>query len=467
MRFGKGARVQALGRLVLWVAGGCALGAVCWGDLGQFVLLPILAMGYGLAARKVSRAAWMLGYFLGGSWTLLGVFNAFWPAAAPWLGLLMWPAVALLLVLPWWLIGAVGRETPWVIGMRFLLSLCITAVPPLGAWSLLSPLFVAGVLFPGQGLLGLVLAALVLALWSVFFAAVRGRREGVRAALPGGSDVTLVTPSETSVTHAVTPVTRSVTHLVTQQFALGVLLAIMAVSLIFNVLHVRPVAPVRFVGVNLRWKALPKPLSFWRNVERQRRVTEAVLHMLRHLPEHRVVLLPEGIEGFYFPNWLSNVWTARLQAEALARRDEVLVGAYDISSDSLVGHRHAWRYVDALNAYGKHRGVYASRQPVPLGEWKPWENGSARAFWWETGPDDLGGMPFALSVCYSQLLVWPTASYFLTLGPVPKVILAPENHDWERTPAENGIQQRALQAWARLYGVPAVVANDTVFGKGV
>lgn len=465
-------RLHTLGVLIAWGVGGMALGALSWGDLGQFFLLPVLAMGYGWAQNKRRRAAWVFGYFLGGSWTLFGVFNAFWPVASPWLGLLMWPAVAVLLVLPWWLIGAVGKDTPWVIGLRFLLSLCITALPPLGAWSLLSPLFVAGVLFPGTGIMGLLLAALLLVLWSVYFAAVRVNREGILAALPGRRDVTRVTPSVTHhvtlVTHRVTPVTPHVTRRVSG----GLLLVLVFTTLIMNIFYSgSPQPDAHFVGINLPWKALPRNVSFWRNVARQRRVTITATQEIKRLPEHRVLLLPEGIAGFYFPNWLSNVWTARLQAAAVARQDVVLVGAYDITQGDIIPgshgtHNDSWHYLDALNAYGNHRGVYASRQPVPLGEWKPWQNGSAQSFWWRTGPDYLGRMPFAMSVCYSQLLVWPTASYFLTTGVAPKVILAPENHDWEVTPAENHIQHVALQAWARLYGVPVVTANDTAFGKG-
>lgn len=467
-------RWYPLGVLVAWGVGGIALGALSWGDLGQFFLLPVLAMGYGWAQNKKRRAAWVFGYFLGGSWTLFGVFNAFWPVASPWLGLLMWPAVAVLLVLPWWFIGVVGKDTPWVIGLRFLLSLCITAFPPLGAWSLLSPLFVAGVLFPGTGIMGLLLSALLLALWSVYFAALHQNwlNAALPDALPGNKAVTRVTPSVTHhvtlVTHRVTPVTPHVTRRVSG----GLLLVLVFTTLIMNIFYSgSPQPDAQIVGINLPWKALPRNVSFWRNVARQRRVTITAMHEIKRLPEHRILLLPEGIAGFYFPNWLSNVWTARLQAAAVARQDVVLVGAYDITQGDITQGSHgthddSWHYLDALNAYGIYRGVYASRQPVPLGEWKPWQNGSARAFWWRTGPDYLGQMPFALSVCYSQLLVWPTASYFLTTGLAPKVILAPENHDWEATPAENHIQHVALQAWARLYGVPMVTANDTAFSKG-
>jgi hypothetical protein len=65
-----------------------------------------------------------------------------------------------------------------------------------------------------------------------------------------------------------------------------------------------------------------------------------------------------------------------------------------------------------------------------------------------------------MAVCYSQLLVWPLATYFVDTNTRPEWILAPGNHDWERTPDENTIQHKALMAWGRLYGIPVIQAND-------
>lgn len=418
-----------------WLLCGSVLGILSWGDLGLFFLLPILAMGYGYARDKGTRALWIFGYFLGGSWTLVGVFNAFWPSLAPWLGMASWPIIAAVLTLPWGLIGAIGRDRPLTIGLRFFLSVIVTAIPPLGAWSLLSPLLAAGVDFPGTGIAGLIATALFLSLWAVIFAE---------------------EPHQNPHPHPLRVHIRGLNIRVTHWALAGFI----AASVLTNLLYTSPSPAQHFVGLSMNWKALPSTPSFMRNLERQEHVADYVASAVQRLPEHTTVLLPEGIYGFYFKNWLSAPWTAKIQAAAASRKDIVLVGAYDMFAwDQKTSTDKPWYYLDALNAFGSVRGTYASRQPVPLGEWKPWAEGSARAYWWHTGADKIGNTPIAMAVCYSQLLVWPTASYFLGKDQ-PQVLLAPENHDWARTRAENRIQRRALRSWARLYSVPVVIAND-------
>ncbi len=417
---------------------GALVGFLTWGDLGLFPFLIFFAIGYGYAQDKTERAALVFGYFLAGNWVLVSTFNAFWPPDAPLLGYVAWPAVALLLTLPWWIIGAVGNDKPRTIALRMAVLLLVTSIPPLSAWSLLSPLFLAGVYFPGTGIAGLILSIVTLSLVSALFAHLRDSDQN-RA---------LILPDRECRYRQAQDRKKS---LILQG---GVLTLIMA-SLILNLTYLPPASPTNIRGVSLPWKALPINVSFWKNLERQNHIRLWLQHYLRTIPKHQTVLLPENIAGFYFKNFYSNGLMDGIQRDAVARRDTILIGA-----DNIHGKAAHWTYADALNAYGVHRGVFPSRQPIPLGEWKPWENGSALAFWGTFGPDYLSQKPFAMAVCYSQLLVWPLASYFIHATHRPEWILAPENHDWEKTPSENAIQHKALMDWERLYGLPVITAND-------
>ena len=425
---------------------GAVLGFITWGNLGLFPFLLLFAVGYGYATGKIARAAFVFGYFLGGSEVVVGVVQAFWPHATPLLGDCAWPAIALLLSLPWWLIGWIGPEKPQYLGLRMAASLIITSVPPLSTWSLLSPLFLAGVYFPGTGLAGLILGLVTLSLLSAFSAHIAASRRAYQITmhyLPNKH-----TPSD--------PL-----HPNTAKLLAGFLLSILVTAILLNGTYTPPAQPANIRGVSLPWKALPFNLGFLKNLERQNHIRQWAQQYLKTIPKHQIVILPEGIGGYYFPNFYTAGLLNGIQRIAKARQDTLLVGFYDISQS---GKR--WSYTDALNAYGLHRGIFPSRQPCPLSEWKPWANGSAQAFWWRLGPDYLGHQkqPFAMAVCYSELLVWPLASYFIEAPRQPEWILAPENHDWEKTAAENAIQTKARRIWGRLYGLPVVTANDFPLG---
>lgn len=423
----------------LYLFGGILLGflALPASGLWPFMLLPLFAFGYGAAPSKKLRALFVFSYYMGaGVLPMSATFDQFWPRQSPYIGLTAF-AIAALMAAPWWLVGAFGNETPRNISNRFAFSLLITSVPPLGAWALFSPLSVSGIAFPDMGIFGLFLSAVLLMVIVLLTAgtlrAPHGARQEAMAAL--------------------------------YDECKPILLVLVSLSVISNAAYKAPALPPHFYGVSLHWPSLPKNVSFWKNVARQQRVAQQVRHSIDSLPPHSTILLPENIDGFYFPNFLSTAFAQQMATAARARQDTVLVGADDavLKKDS-----RDWRYIDALNAYGKHSGVFASRQPIPLGEWKPWEKGSAIAYWWRVGPYYLGHRPFALAVCYSQLPVWPLASYFLDpAARRPAWIFAPENHDWETGErkagpySENHLQNAYLKLWGRLYGVPVLKANDT------
>lgn len=423
---------------------GALIGVSSWGNIGLFACLLVFGAGYGLASNKMARALFVFGYFLGGSWTLISVFNAFWPADAPFLGYMAWPGVALLLSAPWWIIGAFGDEKPRNISIRLGFSLLLTSIPPLSAWSIMSPLCMAGSYFPGTGLAGLLLSIFTLMMMAALFSSKcnHGTRnsEYDRNYQPSGYKQRLQKWKDNKKWLVLT----------------GGLLALLAVSFALNVTYAPPAMPSNVRGVSLGWRPLPTNVTFWKNVDRQNKIYKWLKKYLKTIPDHQTVLLPENLEGFYFKNFYSQGVMDSIERVSKKHDDTVLIGADDIATH----HGRAWTYMDALNTYGMHHGIFPSRQPVPLGEWKPWERGSADAFWWSFGPDRLGKTPFAMAVCYSQLLVWPLATYFMDTNVQPEWILAPANHDWEKTPDENNIQHKALMDWGRLYGLPIIQAND-------
>jgi len=162
----------------------------------------------------------------------------------------------------------------------------------------------------------------------------------------------------------------------------------------------------------------------------------------------RVVVLPESALGLWTPT-VSQVWMDALRTTRVV----VIAGA-------AVVDRHGYDNVLVEIGAGQARVLYRERMPVPVSMWQPWlswtgEGGGARAHLFANPVVTSQGRRIAPLICYEQLLVWPVLQSMLH---APDMIVASGNGWWTAGTSIIGIQRASAEAWARLFGVPLVVA---------
>jgi len=162
----------------------------------------------------------------------------------------------------------------------------------------------------------------------------------------------------------------------------------------------------------------------------------------------RVVVLPESALGVWTPT-VSQVWMNALRET----RVTVIAGA-------AVVDRQGYDNVLIEIAAGQARVLYHERMPVPVSMWQPWlswigQGDSARAHFFANPIVTSQGQRIAPLICYEQLLVWPVLQSMLH---APDMIVATGNGWWTAGTSVVGIQRASAEAWARLFGVPLVMA---------
>ena len=143
-------------------------------------------------------------------------------------------------------------------------------------------------------------------------------------------------------------------------------------------------------------------------LERSRAVMDLAT---RHFaPEARVVILPEEIVGLGWP--ATRYWWAPYLAQAASGRHTIVFGADLITKmrapDPASGRDSEIRYTDSGVVEGANRVRFDSRQPVPGALWQPGANVSAERGRLTQHYVVINGQRIALSICYENLLLWPS-----------------------------------------------------------
>ena len=104
--------------------------------------------------------------------------------------------------------------------------------------------------------------------------------------------------------------------------------------------------------------------------------------------------------------------------------------------------------------------LYRQRVPVPVAMWQPWQpwlglTGGARATLFGAPVVGVAGQRTAPLICYEQLLVWPILQSALHH---PDAIVAIANGWWAKDTSIPAIQLASVEAWARLFDLPLVIA---------
>ena len=264
-----------------------------------------------------------------------------------WRGL--WGLHAAILALAWSLAWAPSRKGIRALFIRFALLSVVLVAPPFGSIAWLSPHLVAGLLYPGW-------VFLVIALTIVMLASIAATAYGAR------------------------------------QSNLALVAAMVIVSAIANFIYTAPAAPAKWAAIDT--KLGPFPASDAGEFERHQTLIAAARDSIE--ARNKVVVLPEEVAGRWRP--AASYWWRDLDAAAERRSAVVFVGA-DLGE--------GLRFRDALVLVGRQYGNVTSRQPIPLGLWRPWSNTRAIAGWIQPGVVQVAGETAALSFCYEDLLMWP------------------------------------------------------------
>ena len=422
--------IKTVGRIAAWGMAGAVLGALVWQRLALgFGALWLVPLAWGATSVPLEAGALMAGYYgaaLSGSIVAITLFEG------PWAGVPGWATCTALLAAPWALAraGHAGRRFPRAgAPLRYLATLVVVSLPPLGAIGMASPWVAATASFPDTGVLGLGLAAVASAVLVIFGARVRAA-VGLRPFGEWSLDRWAAAGAAVS-------------------------LVLMAGTLLSPP---KPHLPASFVAITThnRESAGPPPLA---RVLRQNRELIARLSVdIAHKPPHTTFILPEDAVVHWSPFTASAWWPLALKA--YRHHDTVALGVYMRP----VGDTEKR---DALLLMGRHAGLVTARQPMPLTEWRPLPDSGTRAHWMRLGPTRAFGPPVAVLICYEQLLVWPVAEDFLG-STRPQVLIGVSDHWWVEPgtldATEARMQAQVLRAWGRLYGVPVILADNRPYG---
>lgn len=377
--------------MILYFMVGSLTAIAAW-HYGMIWLLLTLPLAWRYSGGPVSAYLLMAGYFLFGAYDFPHVFHVFFHGDRGW-GVVIWLLHGLLLSLPYALSSRYGAY-------GLMAALLVTILPPLGAIAWLSPLLVAGDLFPGFGIAGYVACMLV------FFAI---------------SDSSLASNMRRSL-----------------------LIALLLVSIYCNATvpaFINNRLPLWF-GQNTYLGNYPRDAveGFERQLRLMRQV-DVALH-----DGARLILLPEAIVDQWVP--ASEYWWEKEIDLARIKKATLLIGA------TFYEGRGHW--IDALVVRGADTGLVRARIPAPIGMWNPFSSHTFDADMTGSGVIRLQGRTVAISLCYEDTLVYPLALSFLMDH--PQAILSSANNWFGAGTDEPAMQNLSIVLQARLYGVPLIRA---------
>lgn len=284
----------------------------------------------------------------------------------------------------------------WRRPLHYAIAALIMSIPPVGIVGWAHPITAAGILFSGWGWFGLAAAAILML-------AMTTRLWWIAAAVLGG------------------------------------LLAWSAATWTPSIL------PEGWAGVDTQFRgAAGEYAGYTQQLETIRLARSAADDGMT------VVVLPESAAGLWTPT-VERLWRRGLGgSEAI-----VIAGAAVIGRD---GYDNVMLQVSA----GGSEVIYRERMPVPVSMWQPWlkwtgtgQDGGARAHFFANPVVEVDGVKIAPLICYEQLLIWPVLQSMLHQ---PNIIVATGNGWWTAGTNIVAIQRASVEAWARLYDIPLVVA---------
>jgi apolipoprotein N-acyltransferase len=90
--------------------------------------------------------------------------------------------------------------------------------------------------------------------------------------------------------------------------------------------------------------------------------------------------------------------------------------------------------------------------------WNPMRAGSARIHLGSPSIISIGAERAAILICYEQTLTWPALRSMIAR---PTILIGMANDYWAEGTAIAKFQTAAIRSWARLMGIPYIVAINT------
>lgn len=109
-----------------------------------------------------------------------------------------------------------------------------------------------------------------------------------------------------------------------------------------------------------------------------------------------------------------------------------------------------------LAGYGAAPFQWRQRIPAPAAMWRPWDASRNYPMRWGGGQvAHVAGLRTTIAICFEAGLLWPlVASEFGR----PEAYIAVGNLSWGRATNLNRQGRAAAAAWARLAGLPVIIA---------
>lgn len=163
---------------------------------------------------------------------------------------------------------------------------------------------------------------------------------------------------------------------------------------------------------------------------------------------NKVAVLPESALGLWTPT------TERLWVHTLSDLQVTVIGG------AAVVRRHGYDTVMVEITAKGAKILYRERMPVPVSMWQPWRKffgdaGGANAYFFANPVMHISGYRAAPLICYEQLIIWPVLQS-MALGADRIVAIA--NGWWTGGGNITAIQRASVEAWAKLFDVPLVIA---------
>jgi hypothetical protein len=114
-------------------------------------------------------------------------------------------------------------------------------------------------------------------------------------------------------------------------------------------------------------------------------------------------------------------------------------------------------YENTLLFIGANSSAFHQRIPIPIGMWHPLGSGGVPLHLSGPAVIELDNQRLAVLICYEQVLVYPVLASMLQH---PTVLVGIGNMYWFSSTAIPRYQASAMQAWAKLFGVPYLTATN-------
>ena len=398
-------------------------------------------------ASRRSAFATTFAYYAAGLWPMIPGAKHFTGQSAPILiAILLWISTAMLLSTPWALAWTPNSRLQYL--WRIPLAEIAGILPPLGLVGFISPLTGSGYLFPATGWAGLLatslLPGIVLASDHSTF-----RRSRVWLCLACAAVITLAVGSHCFVRQEAKPPTNW--EAVNTDF--GDLSRpfedFVAAQSIQKRVAASPARVVVFPEfVVPRWS--DATVAFWQQTLDGCRTRGQILAMGAGVPRklanaHEMAVDVDMVKSYDFAGAI----------QALRIKDGGLLPS--IPSGSPV-NTTGEPFNNTLLILGSESATVYQRVPVPIGMWQPFAGTGVPLRLNEPGIVRIDGQRVAVLICYEQILTYPVLASMLRR---PTVLVGISNAFWFTSTPIPRYQANAVRAWARLLGIPYLLAVNS------